>query len=697
MGSTRVLGWRAGQVSFLRTVWLALATASTLAWLASIPAYVRLTGVITEQERLAADLIGAPALLSAWPQFEFWNDLAYHLLSSGASALSLGLATLIFRRRSHEPIALTVSITLLLYGVVMAGPLEMLLGQSQAGQSIAYFAQGLLWGFVLFMFYVFPDGRFVPAWTRWLSLLLVPWSVGLSVAQFYLAPGTDLTLFVGLYTVVSLTAPYAQMVRFRRTADTVQRQQIKWVTFGLTAWVLSGTVVSGMLAALARQWGGAGQAVHGWVPAGLVFAGRLVWPFSLTLLPGALAIALLRYRLWNIDGLIRRTLVYSSLTAIVVAVYVLAVGGLSSLFRANSSYLLSLLATGLIAVLFQPLRDRLQRAVNRLMYGERDDPYAVLSGLGQRLEATLAPEAVLPVLAETIAQTLKLPYVAVALRTAGANESQPAAVYGLPVPGVISLPLSYHSEQVGELRVGPRGAGEAFTPAEQRLLNDLARQAGVAAHTVRLTADLQHSRERLVSAREEERRRLRRDLHDGLGPTLASQTLTLTAARQLVRADAEQAEALLSAAILHAQDAVTDIRRLVHDLRPPALDDLGLVGAIRALTPDYSASGIEFYLTLPEKPRSLPAAVEVACYRIAQEAITNVLKHARASHCRLTLTIETTLTLEIVDNGRGLPAERHAGVGLTSLRERTSELGGDCRVEAAPGGGTRVWAALPLG
>ena len=417
-------------------------------------------------------------------------------------------------------------------------------------------------------------------------------------------------------------------------------------------------------------------------------------------MPLAFSIAILRYHLFDIDVLLNRTLVYGGLTAGVTALYVLVVGGLGEVLRTSQpggNLVLSLLATGLVAVLFQPLRQRLQRAVNRLMYGERDEPYAVLSRLSQRLEATLAPEAVLPTLAETIAQALKLPYVAVGSRAPGKASRKSWRPMACPPQPVLRWPLTYQAEQVGELRVAPRGPGETFTLAELRLLRDIAHQAGVAAHAVRLTADLQRSRERLVSALEEERRRLRRDLHDGLGPQLASQTLTLTAARQLLRHDPAQAEALLAEAIKHAQDAITDIRRVVYDLRPPALDDLGLAGALRAQAAGYGASGVNFTLSLPDALPPLPAAVEVACYRIAQEALTNVVKHAGARNCALSLTVDGTVTLEVVDDGRGLPLQRRAGVGLGSMRERASELGGQCLVEPRPAGGTRVLAGLPLG
>ena len=264
--------------------------------------------------------------------------------------------------------------------------------------------------------------------------------------------------------------------------------------------------------------------------------------------------------------------------------------------------------------------------------------------------------------------------------------------------------------------IATRAPGEGFSGADRRLLEDLARQAEVAVHAVRLTADLQRSRERLVTTREEERRRLRRDLHDGLGPTLASFALKVDAARKLVSRKPEDAKMLLSRLKEQTQDTVTDVRRLVYGLRPPALDDLGLVAAIRQQAEsqgfvayeDFSGaagdgvsgeSGLVFSLEAPGDMPTLPAAVEVAAYRIAQEAITNVARHAHAKTCRVRLSVDRgsgVLEVEITDDGAGVPEVRVAGVGLSSMRERAEELGGTLAVEPKPEGGTRVLARLPL-
>jgi signal transduction histidine kinase len=255
----------------------------------------------------------------------------------------------------------------------------------------------------------------------------------------------------------------------------------------------------------------------------------------------------------------------------------------------------------------------------------------------------------------------------------------------------------YQHEEVGQLILAARAPGEPFSPADRRLLNDLARQAGVAVHAVRLTTDLQRARERLVTTREEERRRLRRDLHDGLGPHLASQTLTLDAIAKLLTRDPATAATLIAHLKDQAHTALADIRRLVYDLRPPALDDLGLIGALQAQAVQYVHSGLHVTIEAPDRLPPLPAAVEVAIYRIVQEALTNVVRHAQARTCVVRLVLDTAaVVLEITDDGVGVRSDRPAGVGLRAMRERAEELGGNCTLAAQVAGGTRVEARLPL-
>jgi signal transduction histidine kinase len=276
------------------------------------------------------------------------------------------------------------------------------------------------------------------------------------------------------------------------------------------------------------------------------------------------------------------------------------------------------------------------------------------------------------------------------------------AAYGSPTAEPEALPLVYQREEIGRLELSPRAPGEGFSDADRNLLEDLARQAEVAVHAVRLTSDLQHSRERLVATREEERRRLRRDLHDGLGAQLAGLNVQTGALRRLIPHDPDAAEEVVVELREELRSAITDIRRLVYDLRPPALDDLGLLEALRRLAERYGSEDEQLSVSVqaPRELPDLPAAVEVAVYRITQEALTNVARHAQAHSCVVRLALKEEVNeevgLEIVDNGVGIPAERSAGVGLSSMRERASELGGSCVVEAAPEGGTRVLVHLPL-
>jgi signal transduction histidine kinase len=623
--------------------------------------------------------------------------LARTILLVATTSMWFAVALVLFWRKSSDWFILLFSLVLVLTGGLFFPPLPLALGNEGAWW-VPIDVLVILATVTLSFVYTFPDGRFVPGFTRWLalgwitvSLVPVPILSAVYHGNWWLSPP---------YTLVRVTfycsLVLALLYRYRRRATPVQRQQIKWVVFAAT--IVVGAVsmenlVFGVLPSYFPALAVSPQ-LHQLVAALAIYLLSVLIPLSI-------GIALLRYRLWEIDILINRTLVYGVLTLSTVALYVLVVVGLGTLLQAQGNLAIALLATGLIAVLFQPLRTRLQRAVNHLMYGERDNPYRVISRLGQRLEATLAPDAVLPTIVETVAQALRLPYAAISLQQG--EEVITAASYGSARGDLVRLPLLYQSEQVGELALAPRAPGERFSPADRALLEDVARQAGMAAHAVRLTedlkrltVDLQRERERLVTAREEERRRLRRDLHDGLGPQLASLTLKLETARNRLAND-PLADTLLSDLAGRTQSAVADIRRLVYALRPPALDELGLIPALRELTLHYS-DRVPMHLAAPDCLPELSAAVEVAVYRIAQEALTNVVRHAAAQRCAIRLALEEPtgwLVLSIQDDGCGLPQARSVGVGLVSMRERAEELGGTWSIEATSTGGTHVRARLP--
>jgi two-component system, NarL family, sensor kinase len=417
---------------------------------------------------------------------------------------------------------------------------------------------------------------------------------------------------------------------------------------------------------------------------------------SLSILALTMGVAILRHRLYGLDVYVDRALVLSGTTLVLALLYVGAVVLASTLLGQDVHLGVALPATALVAIAFYPVRDWLQRSVNRLLHGQRDEPYAAISQLGRRLGDAIEPAQVLPVMAETIADALRLPYVAVEL--AGRSVA-PAAAHGTPAAGVaLRLPLIHAGERVGTLVLGARGHGEALSAADQRLLEDFARRASAAASAVALSVEVQRSRERLVTAREEERRRLRGDLHDGLGPTLAGAVLTIDAARRVLASDPEAADALLDRAAASVEGTVADVRRVVYALRPPALDQLGLGGALRQQATTLSAGDPQLTCDVdaPDPMPPLPAAVEVAAFRIAQEALTNVARHASARRAVVTIRVDDALTLEVRDDGCGLPEHHRNGVGLTSMRERATELGGSFAITGAPDEGTLLQVRLPL-
>ncbi len=405
--------------------------------------------------------------------------------------------------------------------------------------------------------------------------------------------------------------------------------------------------------------------------------------------------AVLRHGLYEVDLVINRSLVWLLLSGLVVAAFAGLVTLLGGLVADASSTYVSLFATVVVALLALPLRDRVQAAVNRLMYGAPQDPYSVLAGLAQRLAATPAPDGVLPAAVDEVAVALERPYAAIEL--AGEDGPVLAAEHGARPARVDAYELTHQGEHVGRLLLAARrddGRGDA------RLVADVVRHLAAAALAVRRADDLRHSRERIVAAREEERRRLRRDLHDGLGPALAGIDMQLGAARTLLAARPAAAREALAGVARDASATVADVRRLVNGLRPPALDDLGLAFAIREqaerLSRPVDGPPLDVEVTVEGDLRDLPAAVEVAAFRIAQEALVNVARHADATRCSVRLSRNGALELVVEDDGGGVATAARAGVGLVSMRERAAELGGTLQVAPRPARGTVVRALLPV-
>jgi signal transduction histidine kinase len=542
--------------------------------------------------------------------------------------------------------------------------------------------------------FLFPDGRFVPRWSSVPVIYLALEMIRFVFLPDLRLPGDRMIVVEAISTVIFLLLLiYAVLHRYRRVSTPVQRRQTRWVMLGFIVAVPSFILADAMMRNVSAS------------PAGLacMFGFLILMQVAMLLPPVTIGIAILHHRLFDIDVLLSRTLVWLIMAAAVAGTYIGVVLGIGSLVGSRGNLLLSLLATGLVAVGAQPAYLRAQRVTRRILFGDRDDPYSVLARLGHRIEGSLNPQDLLPDIVRTTAELLRLPYAALFLERGEGPVL--VAASGTATSTTLRLPLTYQGQAVGTLEVAPRTPGEPFDQADRQLLEDLARQVGVAAHTVSLAEALQHSRERIVASREEERRRLRRDLHDGLGADLAALTMQAGAARALIRRDPDGAEREIDLLRAELRASVAEVRRLVQGLRPPALDEFGLIGALHARLGRFERGGAEtassplrIEIVADDPLPSLSAATEVAAYRIIEEAVTNVVKHAAATTARITLRADaSSLLITITDDGRGPAGADGSGLGLQSMRERATELGGDVAITHDPaGGGTLVQAHLPI-
>ena len=600
--------------------------------------------------------------------------------------LCLGIAGMIFWYRSDNWMALFSGLILILVMVGLSLPVVELANSLYRGTFPYWldFWLALGFGLLILFFYLFPTGQFTSPLTALLGVVLGLWMVlGLSnrsLLPWYLPR----LLYVSVGALWLTTGAVALIHRYRH-ADSFQRQQIRWIVWGAIA-----SAMGLMLQVFPPRFS-------------LDASTRVLYDFLLyplgqllkACLPLSIAYAILRYRLWNIELIVNRVLVYGSLSVLTMLGYLGTIFVLHAFFTGLSNPVISFIATGLVAILFEPLRRRMQRAVNRWMYGERDDPYAVLLRLVRTLEGTPSASEMLPSIAETIGHSLKIPYVAIWLEQEGTEKM--AASFGTETSNPDSFPLVYQGETIGRLEVARRAQSEEFSDADRHLLENIAQQAGAVAQTVRLNAELVRSRTQIVNEREDERLRIRHDLHDELGPVLASQGLKLAAARQMIRRRPEKAESLVDEVIQQSQQTVVDIRRLVHGLRPPALDQLGLVDAVRDLARSHSDWLILEILAPPGGLPHLPAAAEVNAYRIILEALNNAMRHAHATRCAVKFQVDQdTLVISVQDDGFGMPKEYRAGVGLRSMRARAQEIGGQLQVDSIQPHGTCVTARLPL-
>ncbi|HEX2316074.1 MAG TPA: histidine kinase [Thermomonospora sp.] len=520
---------------------------------------------------------------------------------------------------------------------------------------------------------IFPDGRLVSRWFRPVLaaalatplIVCVHLTVDPDARRFHngvsVYPFQDIPLAISVTIIGTLLAGLVSVaLRFWRSPPDVRRQ-IAWVIY---PGVIAQTIIY------------VGETTP---------IGDPLRNVTIATVPICIAIAITRYRLYDIDLVISRTLVYAGLAVVITGVYFALVGATSLVFagRGPMAGLVGAIAAGAV---FEPVRRRLQSGVDRLLHGERD-PYRIADRLNRRLQTASDPAAALAIAASVVREALRA--TGVVVEVLGREGRAALAEDGDLGDRPEAIPLIWHGRPVGRLLYS-----RAELP-DRRIASVMARNLAELANAVRLAADVQRSRERILATREEERRRLRRDLHDGLGPTLASLAMTVDAARITLHRDPAAVDPLLEKLRTTMSRTIGDIRELVYGLRPPALDDLGLAGAVRALA-DGATGGPRVEVRVDGDLEDLPAAVEVAAYRIVQEALTNARRHSRASAVLVRLERGDELSIGVADDGLGLPPRVRAGVGLSSMRERAAELGGSCSVGPGAEGGTLVQARLPI-
>ncbi|MFP5318798.1 MAG: histidine kinase [Acidimicrobiia bacterium] len=707
------------------------------AGLAFVVVYTAMAAAVLALGVVAAVANGSPSLherlheiglgATLWGRLaEAMADAAHRTEPAGSLALdyvfslfNLGLAGFLVWLRPRDRTALLLAVgmvgtaavfNLQAYGVYEAmdttGIVEPLHHGFQLTAAVAY----------IFALLLFPDGKLVPRWPAWASgMLYLPLIAATAVLAFRVT-GTSrtvaLVMYFGLLTPVIGVA--GQAYRSRRSPEPIERQQARLLFWALVPAVLVGLfVLSRQVQATAfEQYQGRPLDV---VPVGVF---RVFQPVF-ALIPVALFVGILRYRLWNIERVISRALLYGILAGFVTAVYVGVVVVLGGAIGSQGGNLwLSILATGVVAVAFQPVKDRVDRLANRLVYGNRATPYEVLSRMAARMGEVLATDELLAHMARalaegTVAARAEIWLVVgseVRLAAAWPTESE-AAASRRPIPlapggelpaipgATLSIPVCHHEERLGALVVA-KPAGEALTPTEEKLLADAAAQAGLVLRNVRLNAellarleDLKASRQRLVASQDEARRRLERNLHDGAQQQLVALKVMASLAEQ-VAASGQPVDDILAQIREQAGDAVETLRELARGIYPPLLAAEGLAMALRG-----QATRVPFSLVVEaEGLGRYPQEVEAAVYFCCLEAFQNATKHAGASTVVVRLTSAPgELAFTVSDDGCGFDVETmKKGAGCQNMSDRVEALGGSLAIRSAVGGGTTIEGRLPV-
>jgi signal transduction histidine kinase len=549
---------------------------------------------------------------------------------------------------------------------------------------------------ILMLFFLpllFPDGKpLSPRWWLLAPLVLGGFALALFGIHIGQIPGA----------IGALLATASLFIRYRR-AGADERQQIRW--FALAGLLLAIVAVSGLLA-------GALVYHNNTVVFNPIF--DVLTPLAFTALAISLGIAVLRYRLYDIDVFLRQALVYGALVVLISIVYfvtVVTVGSRVGQLPRNDPAA-GVAVGAIVALAFQPVRRRLQRLANRLVYGKRATPYEVLSQFSKRVSEMYASDELPIRMAQVLAEGTGADSAAVWLRVghelrraaswpAGADGPSTLALPGDELPPISdvaeAVPVRYQGELLGALAVSKR---QEMTAAESRLLGDLSREAGIVLKNTRLTAELvqrldelQASRQRLVTAQDTERRRLERNLHDGAQQNLVALKLKIALMKNAAK-DPGRTEAALDELTGDANEAIETLRELARGLYPPILAQDGLVAAIDAQARRTSLPIDVVGGPLPRYPQEMEAGV----YFCVLEALQNLVKHANAT--KATVSIEQRdgrLIFSVIDDGRGVdPKKLRSGSGMQNMRDRIEVLGGELQVESAPGAGTRVTGSIPV-
>jgi len=514
------------------------------------------------------------------------------------------------------------------------------------------------------------------------------------------AVGDVLRFLAGLFQVVLVAAVLSVVslvFRYRR-ADRLERQRIKWLLFAGLLFGLS--IVAGSLAGS-----------HLRPPAFATNIQNAITAGALALLPIAIGIAVLRYRLYDIEVVINKTVVYGALAAFITAVYVAIVVGIGAAIGHGSSpnLGLSILATAVVAVAFQPVRARVQRFANRLVYGKRATPYEVLSEFSSRMAGMDAADDLLPRMARILAEGTGAIDASVWLHVGGRLEQEADWPNGVgqparrslpvsngplpPVGGTLTLPVHHQGELLGALALR-KPPGDRLTPGEAKLAEDLAAQAGLVLRNVRLIEDLRASRQRIVSAQDAERRRIERNIHDGAQQQLVALAVKLRLAEALLDRDPDGARSMIADLQGNTQSTLEDLRNLARGIYPPLLADQGLAAALESqarkspIPVTVEARGIGRY----------SQDVEAAVYFCCLEALQNAAKYSGAASAQISLAeADGYLGFEVRDDGAGFdPAVTPRGSGLTNMADRLEALGGTVRITSARNDGTVVAGRIPV-